>query len=146
MIPNILTNQHDTPDGDSLFYVIRQGADWNEQLEFCNDDWSVINLIGCSADLQIFQSPQNPIVLLELSTAAETMTLNGAAGRLNWGVPAAEVSLFQPSPGLLSPLFGFDPMLRPFGFLNLRVKWPSGQIFRDLSGQVALSLGSTSNL
>ncbi|MFM0243763.1 hypothetical protein [Paraburkholderia sediminicola] len=146
MIPNILTHQRDTPDSDSLFYVIQQGADWNEQLEFCNDDWSVINLTGCSADLQIFQSPQNPIVLLELSTAAGTMTLNGVAGRLNWARPAAQTALFQPSPGLLSPLFGFDPMLRPFGFCNLRVKWSNGQIFRNLSGQVALSLGSTSNL
>lgn len=143
MIPNILTLR-DTPE-ESLFYKILQGADWNEQLEFCNDDWSVINLAGCSADLQIFQSPQNPIVLLELSTVAETMTINGAAGQLNWLVPAAQTATFLPSPGLLSPLFGSDPMLRPFGFYNLRVKWPNGQIFRELSGQVALSLGSTSS-
>jgi hypothetical protein len=144
MIPNILTLR-DTPE-ESLFYKIFQGGDWYEQLEFCNEDWSVINLIGCSADLQILQSPQNPIVLLNLSTAAGTLAMNGPAGRLNWLVPAAQTATFQPSPGLLSPVFGFDPMLRPFGFYNLRVKWPNGQIFRDLSGQVALSLGSTSNL
>jgi hypothetical protein len=142
MIPNNLTLR-DMPD-ESLFYKILQGADWNEQLEFCNDDWSVINLVGCSADLQILQSPQNPIVLLDLSTAGGTMTLNGAAGQLNWLVPAAQTAQFQPSPGLLSPIFGFDPVLRPFGFYNLRIKWPNGQLFRNLSGQVALSLGSTS--
>lgn len=133
-------------DADVVFYVIQQGADWNEQLEFCNDDGSVIDLTGCSADLQILQSAQNPIGLLELSTAAGTMALNGAAGRLNWLVPEAQTATFQPSPGLLSPLFGFDPMLRPFGFFNARVKWPNGQVFRNLSGQVALSLGSTSIL
>jgi hypothetical protein len=131
---------------DVLFYVIQQGADWNEQVELCNDDLSVMNLEGCSADLQIFQSPQNPTVLLDLSTADETITLDGAAGQINWLVPASQTAEFAPSPGLLAPIFGFDPMLRPFGFYNLRVKWPNGQIFRELSGQVALSLGSTSTL
>ncbi|HEX7906880.1 MAG TPA: hypothetical protein VF534_02140 [Paraburkholderia sp.] len=146
MIPNNLTCDREPPGDDKLFYKILQGADWNEQLEFCNDDGSVIDLTGGSADLQIIQSPQNPIVLLALSTAAGSMVLNGHTGRLNWLVPAIQTALFLPSPGMLSPLFGFDPMLRQFGFFNARVKWSNGQIFRQLSGQVALSLGSTSTL
>lgn len=146
MIPNNLICDREPPGDDKLFYKIFQGADWNEQLEFCNDDGSVIDISDCSADLQIIQSPQNPIVLLGLSTDAGTMTLNGPAGRLNWLVLAAQTALLQPSPGMLSPLFGFDPMLRQFGFFNARVKWSNGQIFRQLSGQVALSLGSTSTL
>lgn len=131
---------------DALFYKILQGDDWEEQVELANKGGSIPDLTGCAVELQIFRNPQNPVVLLDLSTAEGTITLNGSAAQINWLVPASQTATFTPSPGLLAPAFGFDPLLAPFGFYILRVKWPNGRLFRELSGQVALSLSSISTL
>lgn len=131
-------------DADVCFYIIRQGSDWEEQVDLCNDDDSIIDISGCSAELRVVQTLQNQTVLLDLSTAAGTLVLDGPAGQINWAVPAVQTATLQGSPGLLPPVFGFDPSLVPFGFYSLRVKWPSGQLVTELTGVIALSLCATS--
>jgi hypothetical protein len=132
---------------DALFYKIQQGADWNEQLQFFNPETNQpLSFVNCEAQLDIFPSAQNLTPILTLSSVAGTLLLNGAQGQLNWLVPAAQTALFQPSPGLLSPVFGWDPLLRPFGFYLARVKRSNGQIYSELSGEVALRLGPSTLL
>lgn len=128
-------------DEDVLFYLIQQGADWCEQVELESDDGSPFDLSGGSARLDVFRSFANPTPFLTLQTADGTMTLDGSRGKLNWLVAAAQVATFQGTTGMLSPRFGYDRSLVPFGFYNLRAKWASGQIARALSGQIALSIG-----
>jgi hypothetical protein len=132
---------------DALFYKIQQGADWNEQLQFFNRETNQpLSFVNCEAQLDIFPSAQNLTPILTLSSVAGTLLLNGAQGQLNWLVPASQTALFQPSPGLLSPVFGWDPLLRPFGFYLARVKRSNGQIYSELSGEVALRLGPSTLL
>ena len=126
---------------DILLYLIEQGVDWNEQLQLENCDGTPDTLLGATVQLDIFQSAQNPALLLSLSSGAGTMTLNGATAQINWVIPAAQTSQLQPTPGILDPGFGIDPLIKHFGFYVLRARFADGQIFKELSGPVALKLG-----
>lgn len=126
---------------DVLFFVIEQGADWPIQLALKNDDGSVLKLTGCQVRLQVRRNPAATTVLLDLSTQAGTITLNGPAGQINWDVPASQTATFTQGPGTCPPEFG--PNCVSFGTYDLLVEWPNGQVTRELCGQIALSLGTT---
>jgi hypothetical protein len=127
---------------DALTYVIPQGADWNQQVVLLNDDGTLMNLTGCQVHMQVRAFPGSPVVLLDLSTAAGTIKLNGPASQINWDVPGSQTASFQPQPGIAPPSLGV-PGTVPFGYYDLRVQFPNGQIVSYLSGQILLQLGIT---
>lgn len=127
---------------DSAIFILVQGADWNQQLILQNDDGSLMNLTGCQVHMQVRAFPGSPVVLLDLSTAAGSITLNGPAAQINWDVPGSQTATFQPQPGV-TPLSQMNPGTTPFGYYDLRVEFPSGQIVSYLSGQILLQLGIT---
>jgi hypothetical protein len=127
---------------DVLFFVIEQGADWGIQLVLQNDSGTPLNLTGCQIHLQVRPSPTSPTVLLDLSTQAGTITLNGSPGQINWDVSAEQTAAFSQTYGIVLPA-AFGPNCVPFGSYDLLVEWPNGQITRELCGQIALSLGTT---
>lgn len=127
---------------DTATFIIDQGSDWNQQIVLQNDDGTPMKLVGCQAYLQVRSMPQSTTTLIDLSTAAGTMTLNGAAGQINWNVPASQTAGFQPQPGIA---FGMAPNqnIYPLGCFDLLIKWPNGQVTPYLSGQISLKLGVT---
>jgi len=127
---------------DSLDFQIAQGADWAVQLVFKNDDGSVQNLTGCAAHMQIRAFPLSPVAIVDLSTAAGTMTINGPLGQINWTVPGATTLLYQP-PAALSQPNPLNPNVVPFGYWDLFIQWPGGALIKELYGQVSLLLDIT---
>lgn len=128
---------------DRIDYVIDVGADWNQQLVLQNDDLSLMNLLGCQAHLKCRAFPSSPIVLIDLSTVAGTMTLNGLLAQINWTVPGAQTALYQPQPGafIVSPLA--QPGAVPFGVYDLFVQSEGGQLIKYVYGQIMLALSET---
>lgn len=127
---------------DQATFVIDQGSDWIKVITLENDDGSVINLTGCEAHLQVRAYPESPTTVLDLSTAAGTLSINGSTGQISWDVPATQTAALSPSPGTASG-FPQDGTIAPFGYYDLLVKWPNGQIEPYLSGQIVLKLGIT---
>jgi hypothetical protein len=127
---------------DTAYFVIDQGSDWNIQIVLQNDDGTPMNLVGCQAYLQVRSMPQSTTALIDLSTVAGTMTLNGAASQINWNVPASQTAGFLPQPGVA---LGAAPNqnIVPFGCFDLLIKWPNGHVTPYLSGQISLKLGVT---
>lgn len=127
---------------DSACFVIDQGSDWNIQIVLQNDDKTPMNLTGCQAWLQVRPMPQSETLLIDLSTEAGTITLDGPSAQLNWCVPAAQTATFQPQPGL--PLgLSLNQNTFAFGYFDLLIKWPGGQVMPYLCGQISLKLGVT---
>jgi hypothetical protein len=127
---------------DKATFIITQGDSWVQQLVLQNDDGSLMNLTGCQVHMQVRAFPGSPVVLLDLSTALGSITLNGAAAQINWNVPGSQTATFQPSPGV-SPLSQMNPGTAPWGYYDLRIEFPNGQILSVLSGQILLQLGIT---
>lgn len=124
---------------DTVNFVIDQGSDWNQQIVFQNDDGSLMNLTGCQIRMQARAFLGSPVVLLDLSTTAGTITLNGAAAQINWIVPSSQTINFQPA---ASNAIGSasNSQVVNFGYFDLLIKWPNGQITPYLSGQILLKL------
>jgi hypothetical protein len=127
---------------DVADFIIQQGCDWTQQFNFQNDDGSVLVLTGCQVHMEVRAFAGSPVVLLSLSTATDTITLDGPAGQINWDIPAAQTADFQPSAGL--PLGSlFQPGTVFFGYYDLLIEFPNGQIIPYLSGRILLKLGIT---
>ncbi|MGF6963034.1 hypothetical protein OKW43_000039 [Paraburkholderia sp. WC7.3g] len=129
---------------DQLDFVIDQGADWPVQLVLKNDDGSLMKLAGCQARLTCRAFPASPIVLIDLSTVAGTMTLNGLDAQINWTVPGAQTALYTPQSGAFVPNALMPQGTVPFGVYDLFIKTAGGQLIKYLCGKILLSLGETS--
>ncbi|MEX3933249.1 hypothetical protein AB4Y32_15850 [Paraburkholderia phymatum] len=127
---------------DTATFIINQGDSWVQQLILQNDDGSLMNLTGCQVHMQVRAFVGSPVVLLDLSTASGSITLNGAAAQINWNVPGTQTATFQPQPGV-TPLSQMNPGTAPWGYYDLRIQFPSGEIVTYLSGQILLQLGIT---
>lgn len=127
---------------DQLNYTVTTGSDWVAQLVFQNDDGTPMNFTGCQAHLMVRAFPQSTVVLFDLSTAAGTMTLTPYPAQLNWDVPASQTSTFTPNPGPNFPLSQSSTGAF-FGYYDLMVKSPNGEIIQYLSGQILLQIGIT---
>ena len=127
---------------DVATFIIVQGANWTQQLVLQNDDGSLMNLTGCQVHMQVRAFPSSPVVLLDLSTASGSITLNGPSAQINWDVPGSQTANFQPSPGV-TPLSQMNPGTAPWGYYDLRIEFSGGQIISYLSGQILLQLGIT---
>ncbi|AOY99910.1 hypothetical protein BKK81_12140 [Cupriavidus sp. USMAHM13] len=123
---------------DSLDFLIDQGADWNVQLVLQNDDRTPLDLTGCQVYLKCRAAPSSPTALIDLSTKAGTITMNGPLGQLNWTVPGATTALYSGQPYAL-PQFG----AMPFGVYDLFVETPGGSPMKYLCGQILLALSET---
>lgn len=127
---------------DTAYFVIDQSSDWNIQIVLQNDDGTTMNLVGCQGYLQVRSTPQSTTTLIDISTAAGTMTLDGAAGQINWNVPASQTAGFQPQPGVALSS-SLNQNTYSFGYFDLLIKWPNGHVTPYLSGQISLKLGVT---
>lgn len=128
---------------DRIDFQIDQGADWNIQLVLQNDDGSLLNLSGCQAHLKCCAFPASPIALIDLSTTAGTMTLNGVAAQLNWIVPGAQTALYTPQPAAFLVNALAQPGVTPFGVYDLFVRMSGGQLVKYVYGQITLALSQT---
>jgi hypothetical protein len=122
--------------------VISQGADWLQQLVIENDDGTPVNLTGCGVHMQVRAWPGATTVLLDLSTAASTITItNPAAGQINFDVPGAQTALFVPA--LNRPIGEWPIGTELFGYYDVRVQFPNEQIFTYMFGRVYMRPGVT---
>lgn len=128
---------------DRIDFQVDQGADWNVQLVLCNDDQSLMNLTGCQAHLKCRAFPASPIALIDLSTMAGTITLNGPLAQLNWIVPGAQTSLYTPQPAAFLVNALAQSGVTPFGVYDLFVQSAGGQLFKYVYGQIRLALSQT---
>lgn len=128
---------------DLIDFRIDQGADWNIQMVLKNDDGTLLNLTGCQVHMQVRAFPQSPVVLIDLSTANGSMTLNGQTAQLNWFVPGATTLNYQPKPGLLIPNPLSPLIVAQFGSHDIFIEWPGGQLTKYAAGQIFLSLDVT---
>ena len=127
---------------DSADFLLTQGADWNQQINFQNDNGTALDLTGAQVHLSARAYPGSPITLLSLSTAAGTITVNGPLGQINWDVPATQTATFVASS---SPPLGsaFPTGTVFFGYYDLLIEFPNGQIQPYLSGRILMQLGIT---
>lgn len=128
---------------DRLDFQIDQGGDWNVQIVLCNDDQSLMNLTGCQAHLACRAFPSSPVALIDLSTMAGTMMLNGPLAQLNWTIPGAQTALYTPQPAAFLVNTLAQPGVAPFGVYDLFVQMAGGQIIKYIYGQITLALSQT---
>jgi hypothetical protein len=128
---------------DTADFLLYQGSDWSQQIVLQNDDGSIFDLTGCQAHLKVKAFPQSPVILLDISSAAGTITITPAAGQLNWLVPASQTINFQASTAY--PLIGTPPQGSAFfGYYDLLIEYPDGEIPPPyLSGRIFMQLGIT---
>jgi hypothetical protein len=128
---------------DRLDFQIDQGGDWNFQIVLQNDDGTPLNLTGCQAHLKCRAFPASPIVLIDLSTMAGTMTLNGPLAQLNGCVPGAQTALYTPQAAAFLVNTLTQPGVVPFGVYDLFVEMCGGQLIKYVFGQITLALSQT---
>jgi hypothetical protein len=129
---------------DIANYLIPVGADWSQQLDLQNDDGTPMNLTGCQVRRQTRAFPGSPVVLLDLSTADGSITLNGYPARINWKVPASQTITLQSQPGFPATQLQPLPNTAFFGYYDILIEYPDGSIPPPiLSGQDLLQLGIT---
>ncbi|MBN3757245.1 hypothetical protein G3N95_30185 [Paraburkholderia sp. Tr-20389] len=127
---------------DTVVFQIDGGSDWYKEITLKNDDGTLLNLAGCQAHMQVRPTSQSQTVLLDLSTAENSLQIDATTATISWNIPATQTATFQPQAGMpLSPTL--DPTTSTFGVFDLLVKFPGGQITSFLSGQVVLKLGVT---
>lgn len=121
---------------DQVDFVIDQGSDWVVQVSLQNDDRTPLNLRGYRAHLQC-RATSGGTPVIDLSTAAGTITINGPLGQLNWGVPGAQTAAYT-SQTASTP--GSTVLL---GVYDLFLEMPGGQLSKYLYGQISLTLSET---
>ncbi|SEI42918.1 hypothetical protein [Paraburkholderia diazotrophica] len=122
---------------DIFHFVIEQGSDWVRQVVIKNDDGTVINLAGATAQLQVRSAPANTQTVISLSTADGSMTLDGPNGKLKWSMSGAQTAAIAVPAGLPIPL-GPKGSGYLLGGYDLLVKDASGRLIKYLTGNVYL--------
>ena len=78
-------------------FVCDQGATFSQVITYKNASNQPINLTGYTARMQVRESVESPIVLLNLSTENDGIAIDGAGGTLTLNGPAAERHLCRPA-------------------------------------------------
>lgn len=107
---------------------VQQGANFALTVQARNvSDNSVLPLVGYSAKLQVRATVDSPTVLMEASTGAGTITINGPAGIVSILVPATTT----------------ETMTWNTGVYDLEVSTSTANVLRLLEGFASLSLEVT---
>lgn len=128
---------------DNANFLIYTGADWTQQLVLQNDDKSPMDLTGCEAHMMVRAFPQSPVTILDLSTAAGTMTLTPDPAQLNWHIPASQTETFAPNGSPAAAAFTGQSPTYVFGYYDLMIEYPDGSIIPYMAGQILLQIGIT---
>lgn len=82
--------------------TIEQGADFTLTALYTNSEGAIITLTGWTGRMQIRQSPSSPSPVVSLPGVDGTITITGAAGKVEVFIPAettAQIALYGKSTG-----------------------------------------------
>lgn len=100
---------------------IEKGATYRHTLYWKDKSGVAIDLTGCSAKMQVRESVDSSVVLLELSSTNGGITITGSLGRI-------DLYLSDENSTLLSGLGGV---------YDLEIYFPSGDVTRLVEGKLA---------
>jgi hypothetical protein len=111
--------------------VIEQGATYRHTLVWMQlDGTTPINLVGCTAKMQIRSVVTSSTVILELSTANSRLVIDGALGKISLYVPDEDTTALEAIKGAV---------------YDLEVHFPDGTVTRLCEGKISISAEVTRN-
>ena len=75
--------------------TLQQGASYAQTIDVLDADGAAVDLIGCTATMQVRHGPNSRDVLIELSTSNGRLVIDGEAGTITLRLTAAETSALE---------------------------------------------------
>jgi len=100
--------------------IIEKGATYRHTLFWKDSANTAINLTGCTARIQVRESIDSPIVIVELSTSNNRIIITPLLGKIDLYISSADTSA----------LVGFG------GVYDMEVYFSNGDVIRLIEGRV----------